>query len=446
MAWNTDQVLALAPDPGSAKSGKDLGVARKWVTLGTDGKSAWGTIQGSGKTPYQASIDLAGPAFKCTCPSRKFPCKHGLGLFLILVQQPAALTESAPPAWTTEWLAKRVEKEEKKAAQEAAPSQPPDLEAAAKAAVAAEKRAASRESRVSAGLDDLATWLNDIVRSGFATLPGKPSAYWQTPAARLVDAQAPGLARRVAELDGVTTAGEAWPRTLLRKAALLHLAREGWSRLGSLAPKHQADLRSVIGLPLAQEEVLAQTGLRDRWLVLGRRIVEEDRLRTQRTWLWGRTSNRPALCLSFSATASQPLDMSLTPGTEVDAELAFFPSASPLRALVKQRHGQPSGDAPVALAHATIVDANRFAAEAFAANPWTERVPFALAKVIPVRRACGWIVRDAAGHGLPLAISDATAWKLVALAGGQSLALTGEWDGETLTPLATWVERRFLTL
>ena len=96
MAWNTDQVLALAPDPGSAKSGKDLGVARKWVTLGTDGKSAWGTIQGSGKNPYQASIDLAGPAFKCTCPSRKFPCKHGLGLFLILVQQPAALTESAP--------------------------------------------------------------------------------------------------------------------------------------------------------------------------------------------------------------------------------------------------------------------------------------------------------------------------------------------------------------
>ena len=48
------------------------------------------------------------PAFKCTCPSRKFPCKHSLGLFLILAQQPAAMTETAPPAWTIEWLGRAL--------------------------------------------------------------------------------------------------------------------------------------------------------------------------------------------------------------------------------------------------------------------------------------------------------------------------------------------------
>ena len=74
---------------------------RKWKTLGADEACAWGTIQGSGKDPYQACIDFSGPAFKCTCPSRKFPCKHGLGLFLIVAQQAAALTEKKPPAWTT---------------------------------------------------------------------------------------------------------------------------------------------------------------------------------------------------------------------------------------------------------------------------------------------------------------------------------------------------------
>src|SRR4051812_42647423 len=112
MLWNTDQVLALAPDAGSAKSGKELSAPRKWKTLGANAVCAWGSIQGNGKDPYQTSIDLSGPAFKCSCPSRKFPCKHGLGLFLILAQQPAALTEKSPPAWTTEWLAKRIEKEE----------------------------------------------------------------------------------------------------------------------------------------------------------------------------------------------------------------------------------------------------------------------------------------------------------------------------------------------
>src|SRR5689334_3111145 len=113
MPWTTEQIVALAPDPSSAKSGKDLSSPRKWKTLGADNACAWGTLQGSGKAPYQTSIDLAGPAFKCTCPSRKFPCKHGLGLFLILAQQPNAMTEKSPPAWTTEWLAKRIEKEEK---------------------------------------------------------------------------------------------------------------------------------------------------------------------------------------------------------------------------------------------------------------------------------------------------------------------------------------------
>ena len=221
MAWTVEQILALAPDPASAKSGKDQSSARKWQGLGTDGVSAWGLIQGSGKDPYQASVDLGGPAFKCTCPSRKFPCKHGLGLLLLLAQQPAVFTESNPPAWTSEWLAKRREIEETRAAPAEAADVPPDPEAAAKAAAAAEKRAQARENKVAAGLQELGVWLQDLVRTGFSSLPGKPSSFWETPAARLVDAQAPGLARRVRALDGVAASGETWPERLLREVGQL---------------------------------------------------------------------------------------------------------------------------------------------------------------------------------------------------------------------------------
>ena len=42
----------------------------------------WGLCAGSGKNPYQTIVDLSGPAYKCSCPSRKFPCKHALGLLL----------------------------------------------------------------------------------------------------------------------------------------------------------------------------------------------------------------------------------------------------------------------------------------------------------------------------------------------------------------------------
>jgi hypothetical protein len=418
-------------------------VSRKWKTLGADEACAWGTIQGSGKNPYQACIDFSGPAFKCTCPSRKFPCKHGLGLFLIVAQQAAALTEKKPPAWTTEWLAKRVEKEEKKIAKAAEPATPPDPEAEKKAAAAAEKRAASREARVSAGLEELRIWLNDLIRNGFSGLPGKPANFWETPAARLVDAQAPGLARRVRALDGITTTGERWPGQLLREASLLHLAREGWSRIGSLSPAVQADVRAVLGFTANQEEVLAETGIRDQWLIIGQRIEEEERLRVQRTWLFGLASQRFALSLSFSAGPNQPLDMSLIPGTTVDAELVFFPGAWPLRAIVKQRHGVID-NALINLPHLTISLANALAAGASAASPWLERVPFALSAVTPIQRPYGWIVRDEAGDGLPLDIVEAKAWTLVALSGGRPAGIAGEWDGERLRPLSIWSEGRFL--
>lgn len=443
MAWTTEQVLVLAPDASSAKSGKELSVPRKWKSLGLDTACAWGTFQGSAKEPYQTCIDFSGPAFKCTCPSRKFPCKHGLGLFLIVAQQPGAMTAKQPPAWTTEWIAKRVEKEENKAAKAAAPAAPPDPEAERKAAAAAEKRAASREAKVTAGLGELGLWLNDLVRNGFAGLPGRPAVFWETPAARLVDAQAPGLARRVRELDGITTLGEGWPGRLLREAALLHLAREGWSRLAALPPDTQADVRAVLGFTASQEELLAQTGVRDRWLVLGQCIEEEDRLRIQRTWLLGLTSKRFALSLSFSAGLNQPLDVSLVPGSTLDAELVFFPGAWPLRALVKQRHGSPES-VPAELPHRSIAAARASAAEALTANPWLECVPFALAAVTPLQRAHGWIVRDEAGHYLPLEIGEAKACVLSALAGGRPFALAGEWDGEKLRPLGVWAEGRFL--
>src|SRR6202034_3296211 len=93
----TAQVLALAPDAASAKAGQGLGNPGKWVSLGRRERSVWGQCQGSGKDPYRTQADLTGPAFHCSCPSRKFPCKHGLGLLLILASNGAKFSEAEPP-------------------------------------------------------------------------------------------------------------------------------------------------------------------------------------------------------------------------------------------------------------------------------------------------------------------------------------------------------------
>ena len=74
--WSADQVLALAPDSSSAKAARSLAAPTPWTGAGcadSDPPSLWGLCRGSGKKPYQTCVDLAAPAYRCTCPSRKFP-------------------------------------------------------------------------------------------------------------------------------------------------------------------------------------------------------------------------------------------------------------------------------------------------------------------------------------------------------------------------------------
>ncbi|WP_431200157.1 SWIM zinc finger family protein [Mucilaginibacter sp. P19] len=113
MQLTEDQIYALAPDEASKKAGRDLANPAKWGSKGISEEALWGECQGSGSKPYQTQVDLGAIAFKCSCPSRKFPCKHGLGLMLLCARQPGLFAKSTMPAWVSDWINKRAEKEEK---------------------------------------------------------------------------------------------------------------------------------------------------------------------------------------------------------------------------------------------------------------------------------------------------------------------------------------------
>src|SRR4051812_40625688 len=121
-SWTTEQVLAMAPDAGSARSATGLASPRQWLRLGRSEGAAWGAGQGSARQAYQTEIDPGEPAFRCSCPSRKLPCKHGLGLLLLLLRQPDSFVEGPTPDRVTEWLASRVERARRLAEGPAAPA------------------------------------------------------------------------------------------------------------------------------------------------------------------------------------------------------------------------------------------------------------------------------------------------------------------------------------
>ncbi|MBI2571063.1 MAG: SWIM zinc finger family protein [Candidatus Schekmanbacteria bacterium] len=430
---------------------------RKWVSLGTDVDAAWGECQGSANDPYQTRIDLSEPAFKCSCPSRKFPCKHALGLFLLLAQQPAVFSQCGRPDWVDEWLGSRRERAEKKEQRREAGAAAAAADPAAQARRAAEqaRRAEAREDKVARGLDELDRFLRDLVRQGLATVRDKPYSFWDAPAARLVDAQAPGLARRLQELAGVASADGRWQEKVLERLGRLHVIIEGYRHIAALPSDMQADLRAAIGFTVPQEDVLSGTGVRDQWLVLGQRVHEEDRLRTQRTWLWGQACRRAALILHF-APAGQPLDISLVPGTALAAEVVYFPASYPQRALIKTRLSNPRSLSEVLPAprrereadgngHGTVATALARCAEALATQPLLETFPLWLETVVPVRIAGGWNLRDEDGRLMPLERGcGGTEWMLAALSGNAPIDVFGEWDGDALRALSAWVDGRLV--
>src|SRR5262245_17266427 len=109
-------VAEMAPNDKALLDGRGLikkGALKK-LAKSEDGTLVFGQCQGSGKSPYEVSMDLATgndrPTLRCSCPSRQFPCKHQIGLMLSFVQSGASFPVQAPPAALLEKRAKMVEK------------------------------------------------------------------------------------------------------------------------------------------------------------------------------------------------------------------------------------------------------------------------------------------------------------------------------------------------
>src|SRR6202451_4563735 len=106
--YSREQVLGLVPDASAAKAGQGQATAGKGASLGRDEQAAWGECQGSGSPPYRCQAALADGATRCSCPSRKFPCKHAIGLLLLLADDQVPATTR--PAWVGEWLVSRADR------------------------------------------------------------------------------------------------------------------------------------------------------------------------------------------------------------------------------------------------------------------------------------------------------------------------------------------------
>lgn len=450
--WSADSVLALALDDSSRRAAAGLSGSAPWSGTGAAGELVWGLCAGSGKNPYQTIVDLSGPAYRCSCPSRKFPCKHALGLLLLWAG--GGVPEGLEPAdYARAWLETRREKAEKSVSRTVA----------ADSGAGTARRADERAARVTAGLAELQEWLRDQVRVGLAHACGPGAAgNADAVAARMVDAQAPGIAgvlRGLAALPG--SSDDEWPARLLGEYARLHLLARAHERLAALPPELAAVVRSRVGYTTSRQEVLARPAVTDHWLVTGVRDLVDGAVPGRRIWLRGRDSGQDAMLLTFAGGGywQDPDTAGLRAGTELFADLHYYPGQPPLRALAGERHAAPArGKCPEP--DGGIDDLLAGWAAGIEQDPWlttwpvlaagtpvppgqaatgTDAAPRALGSAADSGAATGnrWYLANRAGAALPLAERESL-WTLLAISGGNPVTVAGEWNGERLLPLTAW--------
>jgi hypothetical protein len=434
----SDQVLALAPDSSSASAGKKLSNKQYWKNLGQNSEALWGECQGSAL--YQVRVDLSTLTIQCSCPSRKLPCKHGLGLLLLAVTTPAAVPTADPPEWIIAWLAKRSATSKRKEIKET--SEKPDAPPSA----AQLKRVEKRRAQMMNGLDRLDLWLNDLVRNGLASVETQPVKFWEDQAAQMVDAQVPGIANRLRQMAAIPNASADWPEKLLAELGKLALLTHAFRLHEQAETPLQADIRQLVGWTIDQEEVNARGEVvTDDWLILGQRINDVEKVREQRTWMLGARTGRVAIVLQFAFGQSLFPEV-FAPGSHQVAGLIFWPGAAPLRARFKERHGNIRPIQESLPGVETIETFLKGVAALLALQPWQERYLCILRYATPV---CGdkgqrWYVRDNTGAVLPL--SKGNHWQLLAQSGGIPVDIVGEWNGETLFPLGVLVDNTYYLL
>ncbi|PJJ60477.1 SWIM zinc finger family protein [Hymenobacter chitinivorans] len=432
MVWTEEQVRALVPDAGTLKRGLELARPAPWQNLGTTSRAVWGECAGSGARPYQTAVDLGEPAFKCSCPSRVFPCKHGVGLLLLLAREPQRFGPLPEPEWLTEWLSKRQTRQTPAKAENVAP--PVDETDNA----ARQKRESQRLERMQLGAQELERWLTDIVSQGLAQLDRAPASFWEQQAARLVDAQLPGLAATVREVAGLRYTGPQWPERLLGRLGELYLLTQAFGRLDQLPASRRADVLQLVGVNVKKEDVLGrQPAVADTWLVVGLVTTEEERLLVRRAWLWGISTGRYALVLEYSF-GGQAFATPLLPFGTYRGGLAFYPGTLPLRAAAAadwEYCGLRGDILPPGLAPAELLDGY---ARALGQQPWLRQWPATVAGVVPVLLPNGdlQLLHPASGQALPLHPDSQLGWGLLAASGGYPITVFGEWDGQVLLPIS----------
>jgi hypothetical protein len=300
-------VESFAPDSGTLSRGRSIARPGKYRKIGVSERAIWGVALGSSE--YETCVDLQGPAFRCSCPVKKQPCKHVMGMLLLVAADPSVVVESHMPPDLLEWLQKRDAAIEKK-------KTAPSTTSTVKDVRAQEQRAEKRAANVDQGISELHRFLEDILNIGLAESSKRTDDVWQQVRRRLIDAQAAGLAEWLEQLRQGIGSGDDWVRKSCYRIVQLHLLTAAFSGRQQLPETWQEDIKRRIGWYRARHTYVRS--VKGRWLILGVRRQTTSEYERQLVWMFYPPAGEFA-CLQHSVSVNSEVRL---PGGFVSGRVA----------------------------------------------------------------------------------------------------------------------------
>ncbi len=181
-----EKVASLAPNATAVSNGKKISQKGGFIKLciSEDETFIYGECSGSGKNPYITSADFINPdepVFRCSCPSRQFPCKHSIGLMFDYLAG-KNFEKCEIPQDILDKRDKKQKREEKKE-QEKIENKPKKVNKSAQT---------KKMKKQIEGLEVLEKFIGEILKNGFAALTGNNLKIYKDFSKQMGDYYLPG--------------------------------------------------------------------------------------------------------------------------------------------------------------------------------------------------------------------------------------------------------------
>lgn len=185
------QITAMAPNLAAINNAKKISNSGGFISRARseDDTFYMGQCKGSGRSVYSVSADFmdeSQPVFRCSCPSRQFPCKHSLAL-LFEIQAGKEFEIAEIPEDILQKRAKKEAREQKKAEKAENDAAQPKKEKKVNKAARTKKLKKQLE-----GLDMLEKMVGGLLDAGLGTMGGVSLKTYRDLAKQLGDYYLPG--------------------------------------------------------------------------------------------------------------------------------------------------------------------------------------------------------------------------------------------------------------